>query len=81
MTAPSTTIRVSLEQRQLLRELAKERQSTMATTLDDALEALRRDQFYRNMASAEQHLQSDPEQWASYVQERDTWLNADLASG
>lgn len=81
MTVSSTTIRVSLEQRQLLRKLAKERQATMATTLDDALEALRRDQFYRNMADAELALQSDPERWASYTEERDAWLNADLTSG
>ncbi len=70
-----------MEQRQLLRKLAEERQTTMAATLDDALESLRRDQFYRNMANAEQDLQSDPEQWANYVEERDAWLNADLASG
>lgn len=53
----------------------------MAATLDDALESLRRDQFYEGMADAEQRLQSDPEQWADYVEERDSWLNADLTSG
>lgn len=50
----------------------------MADTLDAALEALRRDQFYREMAAAEAALQSDPEQWSRYVAERDVWLNADL---
>lgn len=79
MTEGSTTIRVSLAQRQRLRQLATERSSTMADTLDDALEALRRDLFYRSMATAETELRSDPEAWASYLAERDAWLGADLA--
>ena len=52
----------------------------MADTLDDALEALRRDQFYKNMAKAETELRSDPEGWAAYVIERDAWLNPDVAA-
>ena len=52
----------------------------MADTLTDALEALRRDQFYRNMADAQQTLHSDPERWAEYVGERDAWLNSELAA-
>jgi predicted DNA-binding protein len=79
MTGESTTIRVSLAQRQRLRQLATERSSTMADTLDDALEALRRDLFYRSMATAETELRSDPEAWANYLAERDAWLGADLA--
>jgi hypothetical protein len=51
----------------------------MADTLDDALEALRRDLFYRSMATAETELRSDPEAWANYLAERDAWLGADLA--
>lgn len=52
----------------------------MADTLDDALEALRRDRFYEAMAQAEADLRSDPERWAAYVSERDAWLTADLTS-
>ena len=52
----------------------------MADILDDALEALRRDQIYRSMADAEQELRDDPGRWAEYVDERDAWLNPDLAS-
>ena len=80
MTSSSTTIRVRVGQRELLRLLAEERSSTMADTLDDALEALRRDQFYKNMAKAETELRSDPEGWAAYVIERDAWLNPDVAA-
>ena len=79
MTAVSTTIRVSISQRERLRQLAEQRSSSMADTLDAALEALRRDQFYREMAAAEAALRSDPEQWSRYVAERDVWLNADLS--
>lgn len=80
MTAPSTTIRVSLEQREQLRQLAEHRSSSMAETLDAALSALRRNQFYEGMADAEAALRSDRDSWAEYIAERDAWLNPDLAS-
>jgi predicted DNA-binding protein len=80
MTRKSTTIRVSVEQRERLRQLAEEREATMADTLDDALEALRRDRFYKGMADAERELRSDQARWTEYVAERDAWLNPDLTS-
>ncbi len=52
----------------------------MAETLDAALESLRRERFYEEMATAEQRLRSDPAAWATYVRERDSWLNPDLAA-
>lgn len=51
----------------------------MAATLDDALEALRRVDFYAQMAAAERDLRQDPVQWASHVAERDEWLSSDLS--
>ena len=80
MTTASTTIRVSVAQRERLRALAEQRHATMADTLDAAVEALRRDQFYKEMAAAERSLRSDPDRWAGYLAERDAWLDADLAS-
>jgi hypothetical protein len=50
----------------------------MAETLDAALEALRRDLFYREMAAAESALRARPEEWLSFVAERDAWLSTDL---
>ncbi len=50
----------------------------MADTFDAALEALRRNQFYEEMAEAEAALRSDPQAWADYLAERDAWLNAEL---
>lgn len=52
----------------------------MADTLDDALEALRRDHFYKSMADAEVALRADPAGWAQYTAERGAWLNPDLAN-
>ena len=80
MTETSTTIRESREQRDRLRRLAQLRSSSMAETLDDALEALRREQFYRSMADAEATLRKDPLAWAAYTGERDAWLNPDLSN-
>lgn len=79
MTKSSTTIRVTKRQRQRLRELAQMRSSTMADTLDAALEALRRQHFYAEMAEAEERLRADPARWAEYTQDRDEWLTADLS--
>jgi hypothetical protein len=50
----------------------------MSATLDDALEALRRVDFYAQMAAAERELREDPDRWAAHVAERDEWLNPDL---
>jgi predicted transcriptional regulator len=77
MTSTSTTIRVSVAQRERLRRLADQRESSMADTLDDAIEALRRDQFYRDMAASEAKLRAQPAAWATYVTDRDAWLNDD----
>ena len=52
----------------------------MADTLDDALEALRRQQFYAEMARAEAALRDDPSGWRQYAAERDAWLNPDISS-
>ncbi len=79
MTNGSTTIRVSTDQRERLRRLAEDRNATMADTLDAALESLRRERFYEEMASAEQQLRADPAAWTTHVRERDAWLNPDLA--
>jgi predicted transcriptional regulator len=78
MIATSTTIRVSTDQRERLRHLAEARNATMADTLDAALESLRRERFYEEMAEAEARLRIDPAAWQAYTDERDAWLNPDL---
>lgn len=81
MTSQSTTIRVSVEQRERLRRLAEDRGATMADTLDAALESLRRDRFYEQMAAAESRLRADPDAWNAYLAERDAWLDPEVGSG
>ncbi|MBI4883942.1 MAG: hypothetical protein HY826_07805 [Actinobacteria bacterium] len=78
MTQSSTTIRVSVDQRERLRQLAAQRDGSMANTLDAALEALRRDQFFRAMGESESSLRADHHAWSRYLAERDLWLNAEL---
>ncbi len=51
----------------------------MADTLDAAIEALRRQHFYDEMAKSETRLRSDPSMWSEYLDERDAWLNPDSA--
>ncbi len=52
----------------------------MADTLDAALDALRRAEFHRGMATAERALRDDPEAWADYERERDAWLLPELGT-
>ena len=78
MTSVSTTIRVSVAQRERLRQLADQRSSTLTETLDAALESLRRDVFYREMADADERLRTNPDRFAEFLSERDAWFNADL---
>jgi predicted DNA-binding protein len=81
MTEKSTTIRVSVLQRERLRTLAQDGGRSMTETFDAALEALRREDFFRAMADAEIRLQAEPERLATYARERDQWLGADLGGG
>ena len=78
MTKPSTTIRVSQDQRSRLKALAERRSASMAETLDAALEALRRDDFYRAMSAAEADLRADADAWSDFERERREWLDAKL---
>ena len=78
MSQTSTTLRVSVAQRNQLRRLAAERAKTMTATLDDALTALKRQHFYDQMAASEAELRADAKGWADYLAERDAWLNPDL---
>jgi predicted transcriptional regulator len=79
MTPTSTTIRVTIAQRDKLRELATARSSSVAETLDAALETLRREQFYAAMAAAEANIAAHLDTFASLFEERAAWLNPNLA--
>lgn len=80
MTSTSTTIRVTIQQRERLRVLAEQQDASMSQTFDDALEALRRDRFFKEMAAVEARLRAKPDEWAAYTAAADEWLSADLGA-
>jgi hypothetical protein len=69
----STTIRVPQEFREILRRVSAARETSLTDTLNDALAALRREEFFDAMASSEAALRADPVAWAEYLAEADEW--------
>ena len=64
---PTTTIRVDLETRAALQELASATGSTLMETTRAAAEALRRERFAHRVTEELAALRSDPEAWADYL--------------
>ncbi len=50
----------------------------MTDALDQTPEAMRRRQFYEEMAEAEKGLRADHSAWNPHLAERETWLNPEL---
>ncbi|MGD9793707.1 MAG: hypothetical protein AB7V43_09520 [Acidimicrobiia bacterium] len=69
----STTIRVPVELRERLRRVSQDRHASLTDTLRDALEALRREEFYESLARSEDALRADPAAWADYLVEAEMW--------
>lgn len=65
--------------RNRLRIASQERQRSMTDTLVDALDALRREEFFDAMEKGEANLRADPETWTEYVEEVQLWDRASLA--
>ena len=61
--ASSTTIRVPQEFREQLRQVSEKRGATLTDTLIDALEALRREDFFAAMTKWESEFRKDKESW------------------
>ena len=70
---PTSTVRISEQSGQLLRELANRSGETMQSVLDAALEEYRRNQFFKEMDEAFAALQDDPEAWSEYQEELREW--------
>lgn len=69
----STTVRISDESRQLLRELASQEGLSMQAVLDKALEAYRRQRFLESVNAAYAEVKQDPSAWQELKQERELW--------
>lgn len=69
----STTVRISEQSHQRLREMAVQSGEPMQTVIDKALEQYRRQQFWKELNVAYAALASDPEAMAEYQAELAVW--------
>ena len=76
----TTTIRVAMQTRDLLQELAQRSGVSMQSILEDALERYRRQQLLEATNAAYAVLHTDAEAWADLEYERRAW-DQTLADG
>lgn len=69
----STTVRISEQSHQRLREMAAQSGEPMQTVIDKALEQYRRQKFLEECHAAYCMLQQDPAAWTDYQQELAAW--------
>ena len=76
----STTVRISQETRETLRQLAEQAGEPMHRVLAKAVEVYRRQYILDKTNAAYAALRADPEAWQEEQQERQTW-DITLADG
>jgi hypothetical protein len=76
----TTTIRISMQTRNLLQELARSSGVSMQAVLEQAIEQYQRQQLLAETNAAYALLRSDPEVWAEIEHERNEW-DQTLADG
>ncbi len=76
----STTIRISVPARDLLRTLAARMNRSMQTVVEEALELYRRRCFLEEVNTAYATIRQDPQAWAEISEERALW-DSTLADG
>lgn len=69
----ATTVRISGQAHEWLRELADEDDLSLREELDKALEAYRRQRFYERFSERFDELREDEENWEAYRAEQDSW--------
>lgn len=69
----STTVRISKEAHQMLRQLSEQCGEPMQQVLAKALEAYRRRLFMERFSVSYAKLRADPKRWAEVLQEREEW--------
>lgn len=70
---PTTTIRVTQEAQNTIRELAEDYGVTMQEVIDKALKTLRREQFFAKLDEEYAALEADPEAWQDWQEEIASW--------
>jgi predicted transcriptional regulator len=76
----STTVRVSEQTHELLRQLAEATGEPLQKVLERAVENYRREQFFAEFNAAYERLRADPVAWEEELAERAEW-DATLADG
>ena len=80
MPTATTTLRVSTQTQQQLRQLAEEAGVSMQTIVVEALELYRRKQLLDKAHAAYTRVKADPKAWANLSKEREDW-DTTLADG
>ena len=76
----STTIRISIETREKLRELTASTGESMQFIVDKAVEEIHRKHFWERTNAAFAALRNDPDAWKAEQEERSSW-DITLADG
>ena len=76
----STSVRVSKETHDKIRDLAERTQKPMGDVIDTAIEQYRENQFWEETRRAYQRLREDPAAWNAYQNELKEW-DATLLDG
>lgn len=69
----TTTIRISVETREIARALSEEMSTPLSTVVDRALKLLRKERLLASADIAYRTLKADPEKAAEFEAEQQTW--------
>ena len=70
---PSSTVRISNESNNILREIATKEKKSLQTILDTAIEEYRRNRFLQEANKAYSKLKENPKNWKMEQEERKQW--------
>lgn len=71
--AGSATVRISLDTRNQIRDLATHIGKSMQTVVEEAIDLYRRHCFLKEVNAAYADLRSDPKAWSEIAEERAEW--------
>lgn len=71
--AMATTVRVRAAAHKALKEMSKSRGVPIAQLVEEAVERLQREEFFRQGNEAYARLREDPKAWAELLAERAEW--------
>jgi len=69
----ATTVRVRKEAHEALKRMSKSRGVPITQLVEEAIERLEREEFWREFNEAYARLREDPQAWAEVLAERQEW--------